>query len=205
MNACARRYAEICSIPTHRTKNEAATIHTCILHGRTKQKKRHTETAISIVANSVYIHIQATVGDGAAMGQSRCLQENWCVFRRFQICLLPTGLCFARRKVNSRAFTAGVNLKVDDLDGGIVAEKDLHKLYFVYLSSKPDDWNFILEVLPIPRLLPPVQLLSSFETWSSHNSTCDLYCSWLNDALDTHAFPFVHFACFLSQPRRRVD
>jgi len=39
-----------------------------------------------------------------------------------------------------------VNLDIASLDGRGVFEKDLHKLYFVYISSKPEDWNFILEV-----------------------------------------------------------
>jgi hypothetical protein len=42
---------------------------------------------------------------------------------------------------------AGVNLDMGKLDGSTVNEKDFRKLYFVYLSSKTEDWNFILEVL----------------------------------------------------------
>ena len=47
---------------------------------------------------------------------------------------------------------AGVNLDMGKLDGSTVNEKDFRKLYFVYLSSKTEDWNFILEVL-LPALL----------------------------------------------------
>ena len=41
---------------------------------------------------------------------------------------------------------ADVNLKGEELDGSCVKDVDLQKLYFLYVSSKPDDWKFILEV-----------------------------------------------------------
>ena len=43
---------------------------------------------------------------------------------------------------------ADVHLKMSELDGSAVTEVDLQKLYFIYVSSKPDDWKFILEVPP---------------------------------------------------------
>lgn len=44
-----------------------------------------------------------------------------------------------------------MNLDIATLDGRGLFEKDLHKLYYVYISSKPEDWKFILEV-PCPSL-----------------------------------------------------
>ena len=41
---------------------------------------------------------------------------------------------------------ADVSLNVEELDGSCVKDVDLQKLYFLYVSSKPDDWKFILEV-----------------------------------------------------------
>ena len=43
-------------------------------------------------------------------------------------------------------FARAASLKVEDLDGSTVTTVDLQKLYFVYVSSKPEDWKFILEV-----------------------------------------------------------
>ena len=51
--------------------------------------------------------------------------------------------------------TPDVHLNVEAMDGSSVFQKDLQKLYFVYVSSKPEDWKFILEVPPTPRSAPP--------------------------------------------------
>ena len=42
------------------------------------------------------------------------------------------------------------------MDGSSVFQKDLQKLYFVYVSSKPEDWKFILEVPPPLLAAPPL-------------------------------------------------
>ena len=44
---------------------------------------------------------------------------------------------------------ADVSLNVEELDGSCVKDVDLQKLYFLYVSSKPDDWKFILEVFSV--------------------------------------------------------
>jgi hypothetical protein len=80
------------------------------------------------------------------------LQEDGCVPALF--CSFPAFLMLAHhlpppaqtnRRTRARA-PPDVNLDIASLDGRGVFEKDLHKLYFVYISSKPEDWNFILEV-----------------------------------------------------------
>jgi hypothetical protein len=91
-----------------------------------------------------------TVEGPGGLQEDGCVPALVCSFPAFQLLAhhLPPP-AQTNRRTRARA-TPDVNLDIAALDGRGVFEKDLHKLYFVYISSKPEDWKFILEVPTLP-------------------------------------------------------
>lgn len=92
------------------------------------------------------------------MGRARGKQKDGCVGYNFFGSVARSRGSHLDRVACTHA---DVILKVEELDGSTVREVDLQKLYFIYVSSKPDDWKFILEVLPASTItMYPLKCMS---------------------------------------------
>ena len=70
------------------------------------------------------------------------------------------------------AFTRTIDLDPRVLNGSVTEEVDLQKLYYIYVSSKPDDWNFILQTRGLGRHVKDFAAIEP--SWGQHSPAIEL-------------------------------